>query len=152
VAIAERLDGSSERERAVIVAMVAMRVVQVPIDQIVDVIAMRHRLVTTPGAVLVGGVMPSATVVRRACRGVRGGDVDPVLVDMVTVLVMEVAVVQVVDVTVMTDSGVAAARTVYVGVIGVGRVRAGGHGAFLGSSPVKPGDSMRVRIGARQCG
>lgn len=39
------------------VAVIAMRVVQLLFDEIVDVIAMGNRLVTTVGTVLVAGLM-----------------------------------------------------------------------------------------------
>jgi hypothetical protein len=45
-----------------IVAMVAVRVVQTSINQIVDVIPMRHRLVTAARPVLMRVVMPSGAL------------------------------------------------------------------------------------------
>lgn len=47
--------GSGELNGAVIVAVVAVGVVQVTIDEVVDVVAVRHRLMTAAGAVDVPG-------------------------------------------------------------------------------------------------
>jgi hypothetical protein len=50
----------------VVVAVVAVRVVQVAVDQIVDVIAMRHRLMTASGAVFMPRFVPAALMLRSA--------------------------------------------------------------------------------------
>lgn len=49
-----------------IIAMVAVRMVQVAIDQIVDVVAMRHRFVTASGPMLVVGIVTSTAMIRCA--------------------------------------------------------------------------------------
>lgn len=115
--------------------MIAVWMMQVPVDQIVDVVAVRHSLMSAAWAVLVGGVVACAVVARRAGVGVCGGHLDPVLVDVVAVHVMQVPIVKVVDVAVMADRGVAAAGAVHVGVVGVGWMGAGGHRALLGRTP-----------------
>jgi predicted membrane chloride channel (bestrophin family) len=53
-----------------VVAMVAVRMMQVTIDQIVDVIAVRHRLVATPWPMQMTGLVPGATMIRCAVVGV----------------------------------------------------------------------------------
>ena len=53
-----------------IIAMVAMGMVQVPIHQIVDVVAVRHRLVTATGPVLMARLVSGAAMIRRAAIGV----------------------------------------------------------------------------------
>lgn len=45
---------------AVVVAVAAVRVVQVAADQVVDMTAVRHRMVVARAAVLVGGVVAAA--------------------------------------------------------------------------------------------
>jgi len=80
----------------VVVAVVAVRVVQVAADEVIDVVAVRHRLVPAALAVDVADLV-AAAVVRRGTRGrVRGVDRQHVLVDVVAVRVVQVAVVQVV--------------------------------------------------------
>jgi hypothetical protein len=100
----------------VVVAVVAVRMVEVAGDQVVGVVAMRHGFVATIRTVGVIRVVPRAVVVRGAVVGVCGAHLDRVLVDMVLVRVMEVAVMQVIDVTIVLDRGVAALGTVLVGV------------------------------------
>jgi hypothetical protein len=55
-----------QRHRAVVVAVVPVRVVQVAVDQVVEMAPVRHRLVATAGAVAMRGVMAGAAVGRRA--------------------------------------------------------------------------------------
>ena len=81
-----------------IVAAVPVRVVQPPLDQVVDVIAVRHRLMPTPLAVRVH--------TRRRLRMTAGmGHIDRnhVLVDVVVMRVMQMPVVQVIDVVFVAD-------------------------------------------------
>ena len=104
-----------------VVAVVAVRVVQVAIDEVVNVVAMRHRFMTAAGAVNVPGFVAAAVVVGRAGVRVGGADGDAVFIDVVAVRVVQVAVVQVVNVAVVLDGGVAAARAVLVRVVGVVR-------------------------------
>ncbi len=63
-----------------IIAVVAVWMVQVAIDQIVDVVAMRHWLVAAPRAVYMIWVVPFTPVVRRAGIGVFIGHLDDVLI------------------------------------------------------------------------
>lgn len=58
----------------VVVAVVAVRVVQVAAHEVVDVVAMRDRLVAAAGTVLVVGVVLGAVVAGRAV----GGFVSPI--------------------------------------------------------------------------
>lgn len=111
--------------------MVAVRMVQVAIDQVVDVVAMRNRLVTTSRAVLVARLMSGALVIGRAAIGVRSGDLDLVLVNVVGVHVMEMAVMQIIDVIAMLDSRVTAAGAVLVRVVGVVWLGTRRHGRLL---------------------
>ena len=111
-----------------IVAVAVVCVVQVAVHEVVDVIAVRHGRVATRGAVDVTGLMAVARVPRRAARGMRRIDVDHALVDMSAVCVMEVAVVQVVDVAVVLDRVVSAARPVDVLVLVVNGMGAHGEG------------------------
>lgn len=110
---------SGELDWAVVVAVVAVREVQVAVDQVAGVIAVGHGLVAAAGAVDVTGFVAAALVVGRAGGGVRLGDLDAVLVHVTLMGVVEVTVVQIVHVPVMLDGGVAAAFAVDVIVVGV---------------------------------
>ena len=61
---------SDDLDRAVIVAVVAVRVVKVAGHSIVHMIAVRHRFVATSGRVDMAGLVPTAAVVRGAAVGV----------------------------------------------------------------------------------
>jgi hypothetical protein len=111
--------------------MVAVRVVQVAIDEIVDVVAMRHGLVTAPGPVLVSRLMSRTLVLGRASVRVRSGDLDRVLVDVVGMHVMEMAVMEIIDVIAMLDRRVSAAGAVLVRVVGVMWLGTRRHGRLL---------------------
>ena len=63
--------------------MPVVRVVQVAVDEVVDVIAMRDCLVTAVGTVHVRGVVARAGVIRGAVGGAGAADVDRMLVDVV---------------------------------------------------------------------
>ena len=76
-----------------VVAMVTVRVVQVSVDEIVDVVAMGHSLMSAVGAMNMAGVVPGAAVVRRASTRVAPIDGDDMFVDVVLVRVVQVTVV-----------------------------------------------------------
>src|SRR5690554_4944424 len=100
--------------------MVAVRMMQMTIDKIIDMIAVRNRLVAAAGAVNVICVMTAAAMLRRAGRrvGLRNRQLM-LLHAAVGVDVVQVPVVQVVDVTVMLQTGVFAVRAVLVVMVGV---------------------------------
>ena len=100
-----------------IVAVPAVRVVQVPADEIVDVIAVRDRLVAAARAVGVTLRVSVASVRRRAVRGIACVDSDRALVDVTIVRAVKVPVVRVVGVSAVRDRGVPAAGAVGVVVL-----------------------------------
>jgi hypothetical protein len=116
------LKDSRQLHPPVIVTMVAVRIMQMTIDQIVDMVAVRDRLVSAAGPMLVaafelGGAIGRVGRVNR----------DYVLVDMIVMNVVQVAVVQIIDVVRMAYSGVAAIGAVSVGVALVLPFSACGH-------------------------
>jgi len=102
-----------------IVAVAAVRVVEMALHQVVGVIAVRHGFVAAAGAVLVCAVVAAAGVLGRACAWVLLTDGQDVFFHILAIHVVEVAVVQVIDVAVMLDGGVAAAGTVLMVVVRV---------------------------------
>jgi hypothetical protein len=111
----------------VVVTVVAVRVMKVAADAVIYVIAVGNRLVTAAGAVDMARLMPAALMVRRAAVGVGAGHLEHVLIDMAFMRVMEVTVVQIVDVALVTDGGVATSRPMLVSMVRVGRCGAGSH-------------------------
>jgi hypothetical protein len=94
----------------------------VPGDEVVDVVAMRYRFVTTTRAVVMALRVTSAAVLRRAGGRIGRADLEDALVDVPVVTVVEVAIVEVVDVVAMADGEVAAVSAVDVIVIRMGGV------------------------------
>ena len=121
--------GSHHGDGAVIIAMVAVHVMQVTVHQIVHMIAVRNGFVTTAGSMCMTRIVATALVRRRACIRVGLGDGDGVLIRMVLVRVMQVPIVQVIGVPVVLDGLMTASRSVDVVV----RIMdlAIGHGEFL---------------------
>ena len=110
--------------RAVVVAMVAVLVVQAAVDDVVHMVAVRHGFVAAAFAMDVA----SAGIDRMAAVRIGGVYFEAVLVVMAFVGVVQVAVVQVVDMVAVLDGGVAAAFAVNMGMVGMGMVA---HGVFL---------------------
>jgi hypothetical protein len=117
-----------------VVAMVAMRMVQMTVDQIVYMVAVRYRLVTASRPMHMGAVMAAALMAGRAPVGIGRRHLDAMLVDMVAMPMVQVAVMEVVDVVAVTYRRMAAGGTVVVGVILVlgARAGAGAHGGLHG--------------------
>jgi len=105
----------------VIIAMIPVWMVKVTVNQVVDVIAMRHGFVAAIGTVNMPCLMTRAAMVRRALVGVRGRDFEGVLVNVAVVHVVQVIVMQIVDMVAVRDGGVAARRAmlmrVFAGVL-----------------------------------
>jgi hypothetical protein len=76
-----------------VVAVVLMGVVQMIIHQVVDVIAVGDHLVAAAGAVLVASLMDIAGVAGGAGGGVGIPHLEAVLLDPLTTLVVQVAIV-----------------------------------------------------------
>lgn len=118
-----------------VVAVAVVGVVQVPVDEIVDVVAVRDRWMPATRTVHVSGVVPGAPMLGRACIGIRPRHADRVLVHVIAVGMVQMPVVDVVDVTVVPHGDVAAVRSVHVLVV---RVRLAAHCTLHGSTQPKP--------------
>ncbi len=80
----------------------------------VGVVTVWDGLVPAAGAVLVSRGVASARMPRRAAIGIGVADREGVVVDVVSVDMMKVPVVQIVGVPIVTDGGVSAARPVHM--------------------------------------
>jgi hypothetical protein len=103
----------------VIVAVVAVWVVKVTADQVVDVLAVRDRLVAAVRSVLVFVLVFGAVVAGRAVGGVGLADRQYVALDAAPAVVVQLAVVQVIHVIVVADGAVTATWAVLM-VVDVG--------------------------------
>lgn len=116
--------------------MVAVRMVQVAIDQVIRVVAVRHLRMAAIGAVDVARRMSAALMVGRAGVRVNGIHFEHAFVDVVAVGVMQMAIVQIVDVPVVFDRQMAAIGTVRVFVPFY--FRASSHDVLLVESQLSP--------------
>ena len=96
-----------EFQLAVIVAVTAVRMVQVAIHEVIDMVVVRYRFMATIGAVDVSGIVTRCR--RGAAVRISGADFDNVFIDVIGVRMMQMPFVQVIDVTVVFHGGVPAA-------------------------------------------
>jgi hypothetical protein len=108
-------------DEAVNVAVIRVRMMEVTVDEIVDMIAVRHGVVTTTGSVHVLAPMRAADV-RHAAGGIHRIDRDDAIIEVPCVRAVEMTIVQKVDVVTVANSGVAAFRAVLVIVVCVSLV------------------------------
>jgi hypothetical protein len=101
----------------VIVAVSIVWVVQVAVHQVIGVVAVRHSFVAAARAVLVRLGVSAAVVAGSAIRRVSCVDRQSVLLHPAAGVVVQVAVVEVIDVPFVLDAGVPAAGAVLVRVI-----------------------------------
>ncbi len=104
-------------DRAVVVAVAAMRVMQVSTDEIVRVITMRYCFVSAIRAMFVIVGVAFTTVAGRACVGIGVRHRQGMLIVMTTMLMVKVPVVQIVGVVAVLDGGMTTVRPVLVVVI-----------------------------------
>jgi hypothetical protein len=101
----------------VIIAMIAMLVVEVAIDQIVNMVAMRHCFMSAARPMSVSLKMARAFVPRCATLRISLRYAYHVFIGMAAVRVMQVPIVQITDVIIMHDPGMAALRSVWMSMI-----------------------------------
>jgi hypothetical protein len=73
--------------------MVAMRMMEAAVDQIVGVIAVRHRFVTAVRSVTVRRLMAATTIFRVAAVGIGSADFDDVLLHLSIARVVQMPIV-----------------------------------------------------------
>jgi hypothetical protein len=103
----------------VVVAVIAVRVVQMAADTVVDMIAVRNRLMAASGAVDMTCVVAAAAMVGGAVVRVVARHFDHMLVDMSFVRMVEMTVMEIIDVPAVAHRRVAAARPMLVGMLGM---------------------------------
>ena len=76
-----------------IIAVIPVWMMQMAVDQIVDVVPVRHRLVPAARPMHVTGFVTAAVMRRRALIGVGSTDRNHVLIDVVPMRMMEMPIV-----------------------------------------------------------
>jgi hypothetical protein len=94
--------------------MIAVRMVQPAIDQIVDMVAMRHGFMAAIRPVPVCRIMAAGAQFRIAAVRIAIVHRDDMLLDAAMLGMLEVAVIEVIDVAVMLDGEMAASGAVNV--------------------------------------
>lgn len=92
------------------IAVSVVRMMQMAVHQIIDVIAVGNRFMATAGSVDVIGGMGATGVIGRARRRIRFANGEHVLVNVSFMRRMQMAIVEVVDMAVVQDGGVSASR------------------------------------------
>jgi hypothetical protein len=95
-----------------VVAVGAMRVVQVAVDQIIEMVAMGHGFVAAPGPMNMALGMAPDLMIPRASSRVFGIHFDHVLLDAIPLLVFQMTGLQVIRMPMMLNRNVAATRAV----------------------------------------
>ena len=102
-----------------VIAVVAVRMMQPALDEIVGVVAVRYRIVPTAGAMDMTSLVAFVPKLRRTATRVLVGHFDHMLVDGVTILMVQMAVMQVIDMVAVLQRDVTAGRAVMMGVFGM---------------------------------
>jgi hypothetical protein len=89
----------------VILAVSAFSMMQVPVDEVIDVVAMRHGFVAATGSMGMALFMAATIVVLSCGPGISGVDGNDVLVYMALVRMVHVPVVEIIRVSFMLDCG-----------------------------------------------
>lgn len=95
------------------------------IDQVIDMVAMRYRFMAAAWAVYMSGCVAGALMAWCAALGVVSVHCQAVLIDMIAMHMVQVAIEQVINVTVVLNRRMAASSPVLMTVVGV--LRASTH-------------------------
>jgi hypothetical protein len=104
-----------------------MRMVQMPIHEIVDMTVMRHGLVSAAGTMDMARLMTGTAVIRRAGIRVRLRHLDHMLVHMVAMRMVQMAIMQIVDMVAVPHRGMPATGAMRVAMVGVVGLRTATH-------------------------
>jgi hypothetical protein len=108
---------SGFRHRAMIIAVTMVRIMEMPIDQIINMVAMRHCLMSTVRPMHMLRCVPRAFMLRRAVLRIGRGYANHMFIDMALMRMMQMAGVQIIDMVVVHDPGVTALRPMWMIVI-----------------------------------
>jgi hypothetical protein len=100
-----------------VIAMVAMGMVQVPRYKVIDMITMRHGLVTTIRPMTMRRIVAGTVMSRCASVGIGSIHWQAVFFNTRCRHMVQMTVVQKIDMIAMLDSGVAAACAVLMGMV-----------------------------------
>lgn len=108
---------SNDLHRTVVIAVIAVRMVQMAGDEIIDMIAMWNSLVTAAGSMNVGGIMSATSMVGRASIRVLAAHFDCMFVHVIAMRMMKMAIMEVIQMVAVSDGNVAAVGSMGVIVV-----------------------------------
>jgi hypothetical protein len=126
------------RQRTVIVAVIAVRMVEASVDQVIKVVAMRNRLMAAARTMAMRLVMSRSTVLWVATIRIRGANFNHVFISAPRFHVLQMATVEIINVILVLNGNMAAARTMQM------RLIAGWHGASLSECRISTQDRQRL--------
>jgi hypothetical protein len=97
-----------------VIAMVAVRMMKVILHEVINVVAVRHLFMAAIRAVNVRLVMRSAVVLGGACIRIRGRHLQDMFIHMIAMLMVQMAIMQVIGVSLVIHGRVAAAALMFV--------------------------------------
>ena len=121
-----------------VVTVPVVRVVKVAFDQVIDMVAVGNRGMAAVGAMLVTGIVACAMVSRSATIWVFSSYTKAVLFDLAPFLMVQMAIMEVIDMAFVDDAGVTTGGTVFVLMIFAGVSH------FITSDRVKDGKESRT--------
>jgi hypothetical protein len=98
--------------------MIAMRVVQASVDQVISMVSMRNRFMTATWAMLMRRIVSYSAMLWVAPIRIRRANFDHVFVCAPVFNVLQMAMVKIVEVVLMLNGDVAATRTMQMRLIG----------------------------------
>ena len=104
---------------AMVIAMTLVRMVQMPGNEIVRMVAVRHRFMATVVTMLVDRLMGATSMVGRAGVGIQCRYRHGMIVNVALVFVVQMAIVQVVGVAIVYHGRVATVRPVPMTMVAV---------------------------------
>lgn len=110
----------NDLKRPVVVAMVAVRMMEVAVHEVVNMVAMRDGRVSAIGAVNMLRLVFGGGKSRRAFVGVRGIDGNSMFIYVVAMRMMKMAIVKVIYMPFVFDGGMAASGCVHMRMTRVG--------------------------------
>lgn len=102
-----------------IVAVIAVRVMQMAADQIIDVVAVGHRFVAAAGTVAMAFLVLAAIVIGRAAGRVDAADGQLMFLDASDAHVVQMPVMQIIDMILVLNRHMAATGAMLMVVVGV---------------------------------
>jgi hypothetical protein len=103
-----------ELQRTMVVAMIAVRMVQAPVDEIIEMVSMGDRLMAAIWTMLMRCIMPFRRLIARAAIRVLRRYFDDMLIDAATFNVLKVPLIKIIDVVCMPNRNVATSRPMNV--------------------------------------